>query len=292
MMTNPTTTVDGCDLATVIRDTVARTNAARPHIGDVGDHGEVFVVPEGHEIRFVDVREFEEFPRSKEGVFPFVGVRSFAKYVDRYRTGDTLAWVRDLFGAGVKAFTSDTRLVEVVFDDLPEDEETGGSNRAHRAVLVLRPTAAARRWGRVLEQSIDQEMLIDLVTDGIGEIAEPAAADLQDLARDLHWIRTTAVSQVVRTGGEGRIELSENVELRAGRGRAVTFPEAITLVLTPFAAHADTFTLTVRVKAKVSDGRVLFALSAPDLDEHLARLIGDIADEVHSTTGLEPLWTP
>lgn len=280
------------DIATTVRDAVDRARAESADLGKAGDHSQVFLVPAGYQLHFEDVRAHEDLPRVKAGVFSFVGVRSLAKYVNRYRLSDTLAWVKDLYGAGRKVLTEDTRVLEVVFDDLPADEESGGSNRAHRAVLVLRPTAEARRWGAVLDCQIDQERLIDLVTDGIGEIAEPPAAELQDLARDLHSIRTTAVSQVVRTGGEGKIELSENVELRAGRGRAVTFPETITLMLSPFAASGDGFKLTVRVKAQVRDGRVVFTLSAPELDDRIARLVADLAAEVSDATGLEPMWTP
>lgn len=297
MTTDPSTSLAraagyGPDIATTVREAVDRARTEQASLGDVGDHTRAFLVPAGYQLHLEDVREHEDTPRAKAGVFSFVGVRSFAAYVNRYRLVDSLAWVKDLYGVGVKALTQDTRVVEVVFDELPTDEEAGGDNRVHRAWLVLRPTAAARRWGAVLDHPVDQETLIDVLTDGVGEIADPPAAELQDLARDLHSIRTTAVSQVVRTGGEGRIELSENVELRAGRGRQVTFPETVIVMFRPFAAHGDLFTIDVKVKAQVRDGRVMFTLTAPALDDQLAHLIGGIAGEVAEATGLDPLWTP
>ena len=37
---------------------------------------------------------------------------------------------------------------------------------------------------------------------------------------------------------------------------------------------------------------VTFVLTAPTLDERLARIIGDIAAHLTEATGIEPLWVP
>jgi hypothetical protein len=264
----------------------------------VGDHGLTVLVPDGYRTETIDVRTLEDLPRCRSGVFSFVGVDSFARYADRYSTSNSLAYVTDVYGRGTGLLTSPVTAVRLVFDDHPasvsSDHELDqqASNREHVATLVLKPTAAAARWGAALGHVVDQETFLDLVVDGIAEIANPDGARLRDLVSNLHAIRTTEVKSVLRTGGEGAIELAENVQLQTGTGNKVTFPEQIDLVFAPYAAIPDTITLPVRVKARVRQDHVVFELVAPDLDARIALLLGGIAGEVLERTGLNPLWTP
>ena len=161
--------------------------------------------------------------------------RRSPSYVNRYKTDATLGYVRDLNGRGATALTSDVEIANYVLDDHPADDAATGF-REHIATLVLRPTAAARRWGSALAaKMIDQERLLDLVVDGIAEIAEPDGATLRDLVSDLHAIRTSSARSVLRTGGQATVEVADNVSLHSGTGTKVTIPEQITIVFTPYA---------------------------------------------------------
>lgn len=281
----------------LVDDAVAHAAAAlEPR--KVGDFGLAVVVPDSYDIHVTDVRQFEDSPRYREGHASFVGAASFSDYVNRYSDGGSLLYIADLYGRGASVLTSTVHVAEVVLDDHPplaeNDPHTvvAPGRRKFSATLVLKPTAAARRWGEVLEKWIDQEKLLDLIVDGVAEIVEPAAADLRELASDLHAIRTTEVQQVQRTGGEGKVVLSENVRLHSGPGNEVTFPETITIALAPFAGMPDRISGRLRVKAKVADSRVYFHLSAPFLDDAVADAVSDLAAELAERTGLTPLWRP
>src|SRR5690606_31339577 len=139
--------------------------------------------------------------------------------------------------------------VTVIIDDHP----TGGvARRAHAAKLVLRPTAAAKRWAAALKaDTLTQEQFLDLIVDGLTEIGRPDGAVLRDLVQDLHAIRQTEIKSVIRTGGEGAIQLAENVKLHAGPGDTVTFPEEMTVVLTPFVGVEEQVVLNIRIKPTV-----------------------------------------
>lgn len=144
----------------------------------------------------------------------------------------------------------------------------------------------------MLGKPIDQEAFLDLVDDGIGEIASPDGAQLRDLISDLHAIRNAEVKSVIRTGGEGAIQINENVTLHAGTGDKVTFPERMTIVLRPFASIVSTIALDLRITPKVRDGHVSFTLSCPTLDDKLAEVLGDVAADIAERTGLNPHWQP
>ncbi len=148
----------------------------------------------------------------------------------------------------------------------------------HTARVVLRPTASAKRWGGALDKPLDQEQFLDLVDDGITEIASPDGAVLHGLISDLHAIRTTEVKSVIRTGGEGSIELAENAQLRTGTGTKVAFPEQITLALEPFVGLREVVTLPLRVKPHVAGQRVTFTLSCAVVDDALGTVVdADVA---------------
>lgn len=82
-------------------------------------------------------------------------------------------------GWTVDTLAVDTKLIVVVLDDHLA-HPTAANHRTHRAELVLRPTAAARRWAKVLGegQILTQEQMLDLIDDGIREIADPDGAVL------------------------------------------------------------------------------------------------------------------
>jgi len=257
---------------------------------EVGDHTLVFPLPPGWTAAHVDVRLNEDLPRFRTGSFPLVGVRSLAAYVNRYKTDNTLGWLRDVNGVGPSALTADLQVADYVIDDLPTDST---SNREHHAVLVLRPTPQARRWGKVLAAgSVDQETLLDLVVDGIGEIADPDGATLRDLVADLHAVRNTSVRSVIRQGGGATVEVADNVALHAGTGNQVLVPDLIRVVFQPYASVPDQIVLDITVKPKVINDKVTFALSAPGLDGALAKLVSSLAEALTESTGFEPLWKP
>jgi hypothetical protein len=285
--TTPTADTDGA--ADLVRTAVEYGLAAsNPYV--LGDSGLAFVVPPGHNVHTERVDQFEDLPRHRTGTFKFVGVRSLAAYVIRYKTGDTLGYVHDVYGQGPRALLADVDVADYVLDDHPTD---AAANRAHRATLVLRPTTAARRWGAALAApSLSQEHLLDLVVDGIGEIASPDAAILRDLIADLHAIRQTSARSVIRSGGGATVEVADNVTLSAGTGNRVEVPPAIHIVFTPYAGIPGQLSLEVALKPTVRDEKVTFSLHAPGLDDGLARIVGDVTVDLTAQTSIEPLWIP
>jgi uncharacterized protein YfdQ (DUF2303 family) len=271
----------------IVNTAIANAAAAAEPI-PLGDFGSARVVPAGMAVVIEDVRDFEETPRRRKGHSNFVDAGSIVEYVSRYADGQTLAYATDPHGRGTKMLTSQTSLMTVIINDHPSD---GAGCRDHTAGLVLRPTEEARRWGNAINNTLDQEMFLDLIVDGLGEIAEPPGAELRDLVSDLHAIRTSEVSSVVRTGGEGRIVVSENVKLHAGPGTDVSFPEQMSITFSPFVDCEDAVGLTVRIKPNARGSQVNFKLSCAGLDNALATIAYRVASGVGTALDREVMWT-
>lgn len=273
------------ELAEAIQHAVAATDPI-----DIGDHHLLVRMPSGYVPHLVDVRDGEEIDRYVHHCQPLVGVDSLARYVEVHRCESTRAYLLDVYGSGTAPLVKDTNAMTVVIDDHLADNIP--NHRGHQAVLVLRPTNAARRWGKALSGKLSQEQFLDLVVEGITEIVAPDGAVLRGLVSDLHAIRTTEVQSVIRTGGNGSIQLAENVRLSAGTGDKIDFPEIVKITLTPFAGIPATIALDVQVRPSVAGQHVHFELRAPTLEDEIARVLAAVAADFTERTGLTPFWVP
>lgn len=278
-------------LPELVRQSVEHHAAALEPI-DVGDFGRVHIVPPGWDVHTYDQRTSELIPRRIDHTQRVLDVDSLATYIEPH-TDDpdhtARAYARTPYGAGPAMLVSDSELITVVLDDHKPHNTPDG--RSHRCIVVGRPTAAARRWGRSLTDQLTQEQFLSLVVDGVAEIAEPDGAVLRHLVQDLHAIRTTSIEAVQRTGGNGSIVLGENVKLSAGPGDRVEFPEQMRIVLQPFAGVDATMSLVVRIVPTVLNDHVRFQLHAPQLEDELQQVVADVAADVQAATELDLIWT-
>lgn len=259
-----------------------------------GDHGILVRHPDDWVAETIDARHFEDHLRERIGDRRFSTVESLVRYVNRYKTVETLGYFHDISGRGAKVLANDWTAGEYVIDDWSNDDEDKIANRNHKATLVLRPTAAARRWANALDTPLDQMQMVELVIDGAGEIAAPDAADLRDLISDLHAIRNSTAKSVIRVDGGMAVEVTENVSLHAGTGNTLQVPETLTILLRPWTAVDATITFTVKVRPKVVGDTVKFVLAAPHVEERLTTVLDAIHHELADDTtgtGIAPFWT-
>lgn len=196
----------------------------------------------------------------------------------------------------IESIANPSTICTYVLDDLTVDTDDGTINRrAHKASLQLRPTVAARRWAAALACPLTQAEMVELVIDGVTEIADPPGADLRDLVRDLQAVRTSTAKSVVHTDGGFAISIGEEVQLSAGRGETVAVPEAMTVVFIPWTVlPAQQITIKVKIRPQVTNaGTVVFALEAPTLEDALNDVLAIIhtalaANEDEGGTGIAP----
>lgn len=251
----------------------------------------------GRKLEFIDRRMgTNPLPDFVEHTAAFTQLASFVSYTRRHRLPEsTVVYMLDAAALSPESLTRDLPAARVMFDDHPARDQTapqGIGRRAHRAELVLRPTAAARRWGAALGHRLSQDAFLDVIADGLGEIADPAGADLRDLVSNLFTTSNVTASSVKRTGGSASVTFTENVDLRAGAGSSVSIPENLTLTFRPWSAIDADVVVHVRIKPVVADnGKVLFDLHPVDLDAALAALFDQLWHDIDTELdGIDPLW--
>lgn len=245
---------------------------------ELGDHGLAMALPPGFNMQTFDVRQWEQRPRQITHTVKLTSIESFATYFQAHAvSGFTRLYAIDESARDL-TLKADRKVAMAVFDDhggAIEDERFPRVGlRQHVAELVLRPTVPALRWADVLSVegvTLTQEGLLNLIDDGIGEIADPDAAVLRDLVADLHAVRTTGVQSVRRTGGDAAVTLTENVALRAGVGSQLTVPEQLTVSLVPWTIPTcGRIYARVKIRPALRDKAITFHLSSAEAPSAIA----------------------
>lgn len=245
---------------------------------ELGDHGLAMALPPGFNMQTFDVRQWEQRPRQITHTVKLTSIESFATYFQAHAvSGFTRLYAIDESARDL-TLKADRKVAMAVFDDhggAIEDERFPRVGlRQHVAELVLRPTVPALRWADVLSVegvTLTQEGLLNLIDDGIGEIAEPDAAVLRDLVADLHAVRTTGVQSIRRTGGDAAVTLTENVALRAGVGSQLTVPEQLTVSLVPWTIPTcGRIYARVKIRPALRDRAITFHLSSAEAPSAIA----------------------
>lgn len=245
---------------------------------ELGDHGLAMALPPGFNMQTFDVRQWEQRPRQITHTVKLTSIESFATYFQAHAvSGFTRLYAIDESARDL-TLKADRKVAMAVFDDhggAIEDERFPRVGlRQHVAELVLRPTVPALRWADVLSVegvTLTQEGLLNLIDDGIGEIAEPDAAVLRDLVADLHAVRTTGVQSIRRTGGDAAVTLTENVALRAGVGSQLTVPEQLAVSLVPWTIPTcGRIYARVKIRPALRDKAITFHLSSAEAPSAIA----------------------
>lgn len=245
---------------------------------ELGDHGLAMALPPGFNMQTFDVRQWEQRPRQITHTVKLTSIESFATYFQAHAvSGFTRLYAIDESARDL-TLKADRKVAMAVFDDhggAIEDERFPRVGlRQHVAELVLRPTVPALRWADVLSVegvTLTQEGLLNLIDDGIGEIAEPDAAVLRDLVADLHAVRTTGVQSIRSTGGDAAVTLTENVALRAGVGSQLTVPEQLTVSLVPWTIPTcGRIYARVKIRPALRDKAITFHLSSAEAPSAIA----------------------
>lgn len=264
---------------------------------DLGDHGLALALPPSYRVETLDVRQWETRPRQIAHTARITSIDSFATYFGAHAEADfTRLYAIDQFARSL-TLKGDQKVAMAVFDDhghvaLDVARPRVGL-RQHVAELVLRPTVPALRWADVLTVdgvSMTQDGLLELIDDGIGEIADPDAAVLRDLVADLHAVRTTGVQSVRRTGGDAAITLSENVALRAGAGNQLAVPEQLTVSLIPWTLPScGRIYARVKIRPTLREKSILFHLSSAEAPAMIADERGAIIASLESRLDVDAL---
>ena len=273
-MSNDPTTAPTDLTALFERARDAATAAHEEH--ELGDDRVGFVLPAGHQVHVVDLEKQRSTPRRKTGTVTLRNTDSLLRYL-AHADDATWAYIDE------KAHT-----ITAVLNDHEAAGDAGWAD--HRAVLQLTTTVPWQRWTAVDGKAISQVELAELVEDRIVDIAEPAGADLLELAQSLQATKSVEFRSDQRlANGAVNLKFVENIEASAGRDGSMVIPTKITLVVAPFQG-ADPVPVQVRFRYRLVAGKLSFVLIIDQRDEVIRRALDAEASRVEALLPNRVLW--
>lgn len=193
------------------------------------------------------LEKLQNQPTWRRGAVSFYEALTFSRFVKRFRNGTSVIFA--------DAFASEP-MFTAVLDYHPEGPEQNAAQwDLFRATLPLRRTESWKRWTTAHGKAMTQDAFAQFLEDNIPDIADPAGADLVEIARTLE--ATVAVdwkSHIRADNGQHRFNYIETVDGRANGG-AVTIPNELTLVLQPFEG-SKRYEVKARFRYRLVAGKV------------------------------------
>lgn len=154
----------------------------------------------------------------------------------------------------------------------------------HRLTMQLRHSPAWSAWTRADRTWMGQEAFAEHLEDRLGDIVDPAGAEMLEVAQTLHATTKVRFKSGFRlVDGQRQISYQEETAGNAGANGQLSIPQAFTLGLPIFAGAPVADPVRARLRYRVSDGglRLSFALDrATELvDDAFGALVHQVADQ-------------
>ena len=280
---------------------IIETAQAAVELKAVGDDGRLFaaVVPEGYEIKHVDVQELLAesgaacFPHRKKGTVQANDSASFVAYVNRHTVPGTEMW----------ADQENQTVTAVIDSDEPSVDDTFGIPGwgQHRAVLKLGLTPAWQAWTGKDRQWLTQDKMAELIEDRdvdvVSHQGSPSAADMVELAESFKANVKVAFGSSKRTAtGETSIEYSEQIDAKAGRRGQLAIPDFFYVLLTPFVGQEllpvekrQAWKIKCRFRYRINNQQLTLSYAMERPEEVLTAAFAKVVEEIRG--GIEPdVW--
>lgn len=230
------------------------------------DTPQALVIPDGSKLEIPDLNAWRIAPKRKTGVYKPATVKAFTDYVKAHDAGDaTTIWVHPTSG----------RVVAVIDDNSGKLPAWG----QHRADLRLEHTPEWLYWTKLDGHQLSQEGFAEHIESGAGEIEEPDAATVLEIAQTFHATNKASFRSSTRlTSGQVQFQYDNEVKASAGAKGELTIPTAIMLLVAPFIGETEQ-KVVARLRYRINDGalRLSYHLERPHV------VIRNALDGVHDT---------
>lgn len=288
-MTDVTRELIACSAATTeasaVAEIVSQCESRVPWNIEVDDvHGEVqaWLVPPGCKVQVEDLERLGPFPRRHKGDRTLHTALAFSSLVN------DLKIQADAEGLNVTRIygDADSCSIVAVFNDDGTDQPGW---RDHTVKVAVRKTEEWVHWAAKDNHMLSQEDFAEHVEAGLAEIAEPAAADMLELAQTFHAKKGVEFeSSTVLTSGQRKLVYKETLTAVAGQRGDLVVPNTITLVLSPF-EDSDPVRVTARLRYRLVEGHLTIGYKMDRPKIVLRDAFAAICSVVEFSTGLPVL---
>lgn len=244
------------------------------------DADDVLILPAGMKVE--DVSRFIA-PKRIRAEAHFDEATSFAEYVNRFKTGDTL----------ICASITDAGAQFVAHLDYhgaaPELKPAWGRHKAGFAPLLTREWT---EWLGADRKAMDQVTFATWLEDNYQLFAEPAGADLLELVQTLEGSNEVRFSSSVRLqSGSNRINFDEDVTLKgqtSTKSGDLELPRTIKAAIAPFQGAAPVEVMA-RLKFRIESRKLSLWFETIAAHKIVRDAVTALLKEISERTKLVPL---
>jgi uncharacterized protein YfdQ (DUF2303 family) len=244
--------------------------------------GKVYLARNGDESELFDLTtdEYRERqglpPIRKAGTFNFTETPGFCNYIKDYGNSNRRSLWADRKKGHVTAIINGHDRV---------DGQPGWGD--HRAVLTLTPTKEWTEWMKISGEQQPQDKFAEFLEDHLGDVREPDAAQLLEIATSISASTGTSFSQAIRpNSGEVQFSFVENIEGRAGRSGQLKIPTHIQLGITPWEG-LPAYKVQARFRFRLNGGKLTLGVVLDRPDDVLRAAFGEVLEQISTATALE-----
>ena len=224
-------------------------------------------------LKVLDLERYREKPERIRGTYKPATVEDFVAYVREWASDATTVWVHP----------TEAKVVAVI-----DDGDHGAAAfgwRQHRVDLTLLVTEEWKYWKEQSGAWLSQWDFAEKIEDGLGDIVDPSAATMLEIAQTLHVKNHVNFrSGVELKDSSVKFAYDEEVEGSAGKKGEIAIPEMFTLGIAPFVGQ-DAFNLKARFRYKPQGGKLQMGYKLQEPERAERTILEDIAKEIREGIG-------
>lgn len=262
--------------AEIVRDLAYQATQSRFPSGFSAPGETPFVVaPQGFQVHGLSHLQ----PPRRKASPSFDEVGSFIEYIKAFKLPETR-----LFADKAKGnFT-------VAIDYLASAPSTVGSRYEHGGKLTLTLTEEAKRWLSLNGKVLSQVAFAEFLEDNHHFVTVPDGARMLEVALTLEATKGYQFKSAMRLkNGDQEIKWVEKTEGKAGKDGELEIPSGFTVVF-PLYEGGEFIELCAKLRYRVNDGAVVFAVTYPDYEKKQRAYVQQIVEKIEGETGVK-IWS-
>lgn len=235
-------------------------------------------------VRVLSMEAFADRPYRRRGTIVFDDPGSIVSYVNEFKVEGATRIYASLPARIATAILND--------DDSGGTDVDLGAWRDYRAELRVLVTPEWARWRESDGKKMSQGEFAEHLEVNLPDVAEPAAADLVEIARSLTASNDVQFRSATNLqSGEIRFAYDENVQAKAtgSGGSSIDIPKTFTLRIAVFQG-TDPIEVTARLRYQLSHGSLFLSYLLLNADDIERRAFHEQVEAVGVGVGIVPLY--
>lgn len=201
------------------------------------------LVPQGDELKIVDLIEYEDAPRRKAETVTLHDAVSFIAYTTKHAQADVTSVFADVDHVRITGVVNGHGAITAGWGD-------------HRAILTLKHTLNWQHWAGKDKTWMTQTAFAEHIEEGVPDIVEPPAADMLEIAQTFQAnTKVDFKSSVLLNNGQRQFSYVETIESKAGAQGKLTVPTAFKLGVAVFEG-GEAYGVVARLQTRIDDGNL------------------------------------